>query len=195
MRIDRRELGAAAGSAMLVGLLSRMKVVGHSEHSEATPNAEGEHMHESDASGTGTGAVFMEIANNGSESDVLVAGATDVADIVEIHMMEFKDDVMIMSELEDGLEIPAGESIQLESGGYHVMLINLTRDLNRGDSFELKLTFREAGDVNVPVIIDTIAPSSEAVTVGDIEISGVFARPAPMLGSDNTSTPMATPGQ
>ena len=47
------------------------------------------------------------------------------------------------------LEIPAGGTVQLAPGGYHVMLIGLTKDLNVGDTVQVTLKFEKAGDVTV----------------------------------------------
>lgn len=47
------------------------------------------------------------------------------------------------------LEIPAGGTVQLAPGGYHIMLIGLTKDLNVGDTVQVTLKFENAGDVTV----------------------------------------------
>jgi copper(I)-binding protein len=49
------------------------------------------------------------------------------------------------------LEIPAGGSVELKSGSYHVMLIGLKKDLKAGDTIEITLTFEKAGKVTVSV--------------------------------------------
>ena len=47
------------------------------------------------------------------------------------------------------VEIPAGGSLQLKPGSYHVMLIGLARDLAVGDTIDLTLTFEKAGSITV----------------------------------------------
>jgi len=47
------------------------------------------------------------------------------------------------------LDIPAGGKVELKPGGYHIMLIELTRELKVGDKVEITLTFEKAGDVKV----------------------------------------------
>ncbi len=49
----------------------------------------------------------------------------------------------------DKLEIPAGGKVELKPGGYHILLIELTRELKVGDKVEITLTFEKAGDVKV----------------------------------------------
>lgn len=144
---------------------------------------------------SGTGAAYMLIANAGGESDYLIGGQTDVADVVEIHEIVNTSGVMEMRPLSDGLEIPAGGEAILEPGGYHVMLIGLTTSLSADSSFELTLEFAEAGEVTVPVLVQAAAPTGdegEPITSGDLTISGVWARPAPML-SLGGATPAASP--
>lgn len=49
----------------------------------------------------------------------------------------------------DRIEIPAGETVKLEPGGYHVMVMDLQRPLVPGDTVEVTLTFEKAGEVVV----------------------------------------------
>ena len=47
------------------------------------------------------------------------------------------------------LEIPAGGTVELMPGGYHIMLIDLNQELKVGDKIEVTLKFEKAGDVKV----------------------------------------------
>ncbi len=58
------------------------------------------------------------------------------------------DGAMTMRELEDGLVLPVGETVNLEPGGYHVMLLDLPDPLETGDTFDLTLEF-ESGESQV----------------------------------------------
>ena len=44
------------------------------------------------------------------------------------------------------LELPAGETVALEPGGYHIMLLELVAPLEAGDTVEVTLTFERAGE-------------------------------------------------
>lgn len=136
----------------------------------------------------------MTITNNG-EDDRLVAASSDAAQVVEIHDMVFQNDVMSMVHLSDGLDIPAGESVELKPRGLHVMLIGLNQDLLPGDTFEITFTFERAGDVTVTAVVGMESPAAgESWTVGDIVVEGVWSRPAPRLSSTMPeATPDATP--
>jgi len=147
----------------------------------------------------GTGAAFMMIANSGDAADRLVAAKSDVARTVEIHEMRNEGDVMKMAPLADGLELPAGATVELKPGGYHIMLIGLTRDLKAGESFEMTLTFEQAGDVALTVPIYATKEAAEAalaqsqdkpVIVGDVTITGIWSRQAPaMMAEASPSAP------
>jgi periplasmic copper chaperone A len=156
---------------------------------------------EATPAGTGTGAVFMTIANDGAEADTFLAAESTVASAVEIHETRNEGGVMQMRQLVDGLEIPAGETVALEPGGYHVMLIGLTADLVVGETFPLTLEFAQAGsvDVEVPVYATrqeaSAAAMDDEITVGDLTISGIWSRQAPMMGAGPMHGQMAgTPG-
>ena len=99
------------------------------------------------------GGGFLTITNGGDEDDRLVAASSPIAGRVEIHEMKMDGDVMRMRPLADGLPIPAGQTVVLKPGGYHLMLMELTDALTEGDSFELSLTFEKAGEVTVTVDI------------------------------------------
>jgi len=47
------------------------------------------------------------------------------------------------------LEIPAGGTVELKAGSYHIMMIGLKQDLKPGDTIEIILTFEKAGEVKV----------------------------------------------
>lgn len=53
----------------------------------------------------------------------------------------------------DSVELPAGDTVVLEPGGYHIMLIDLVAPLETGQEIEVTLTFENAGErvVTVPV--------------------------------------------
>ena len=41
----------------------------------------------------------------------------------------------------DRVDLPAGKTVKLEPGGYHLMLVDLKQGLKAGDSVPLTLTF------------------------------------------------------
>jgi hypothetical protein len=83
----------------------------------------------------------------------LVAAASPVAGVVEIHNMKMEGNVMKMFAV-DGIDLPANRTVKLAPGGYHVMLMGLKRTLKAGDRVPLKLTFELAGKKRETMEID-----------------------------------------
>ena len=96
-----------------------------------------------------TGA-FLTIANTGTATDHLLGASSKAAQTVEVHETSMKDGVMSMREV-PAIEIPAGQMLELRPGSYHIMLINLARDLADGDEIQIILHFETAGDIPVTV--------------------------------------------
>lgn len=114
--------------------------------------------------GAQVGAGFMTITNTGSDADRLVSGVSAAAKTVQIHEMAVVDGVMKMQELKDGLEIPAGGSVELKPGGYHVMFIDITAPFVEGSTVTVTLNFAKAGSVDVPLTVE----AADAKTMGDM---------------------------
>jgi copper(I)-binding protein len=86
-----------------------------------------------------TGA-FMRLESPADAA--LVAAATPVAKIAEIHQMRMEGGMMRMRAV-DKLALPAGKAVELAPGGYHVMLMDLAKPLQEGDTVPLRLTFED----------------------------------------------------
>lgn len=106
----------------------------------------------------GMTAVFGIITNNSGEDVVLVGGATEVAGLVEVHEMAMIDGEMKMQEIDGGLVIPAGQSVVLEPGGNHLMLMELTSDVTAGEMIEVAFDFEGAEDLT---LTDVVAKPTE----------------------------------
>ena len=76
------------------------------------------------------------------------------------HQTDTGDMAMVMQEMTGGLPLPADETVSLEPGGYHVMLLDLVEPLETGDEFELTLDFENADDVTLTVTVAETAPES-----------------------------------
>ena len=92
---------------------------------------------------------YLKITNNGSSADRFVGTKSDVSDRIKIHEMSMNDGIMKMRPLPNGLEIKPGETLELKSGGYHLMFMDLKQPLKPGDTFEAKLQFEKAGPLDV----------------------------------------------
>ncbi|RED11891.1 copper chaperone PCu(A)C [Pontivivens insulae] len=92
---------------------------------------------------------FMTITNNGTESDRLIGVEGAFARDFQVHLTEDNDGVMRMREVEAGVEIPAGESVELMRGSYHVMFMGLDNALAEGETYDATLIFENAGELPI----------------------------------------------
>jgi copper(I)-binding protein len=90
----------------------------------------------------------MVLRNTGTAPDRLLSAATPAARVVELHTHIREGDVMRMRPVAD-IPVPPGETVRLQPGGLHVMLIGLTRPLERGQQIPLTLRFERGGEVTV----------------------------------------------
>ena len=99
--------------------------------------------------------MYMVIENIGDSDDTLIAAASPISNMVQIHQTTVTDGVAQMGELENGLEIPAGSVAELRPGGYHVMLMDLTADLVEGETITITLIFASGTEITLEVPIIT----------------------------------------
>jgi periplasmic copper chaperone A len=111
--------------------------------------------------GAMTGAVYMTVDNKSGTADRLTGASSDVADKLQIHEMKVENGVMKMREVVGGLSIPAGGSVALKPGSYHVMLIGLKKPLTVGEKFPLTLTFEKAGNISVTVPVQAAGATQD----------------------------------
>ncbi|MEY2959592.1 MAG: hypothetical protein RLZZ01_2160 [Actinomycetota bacterium] len=138
------------------------------------------------ATGQTTGAVYFRITSDVEDRLLAVSVPASVAATAEVHEvvmadmsddMEMSDDMdmsdemdtsdemdmsgdmqMTMQELTDGLPLPAGDTVTLEPGGYHIMLLDITEPLEVGDEVEVTLDFETADDLTLTVEVAESAP-------------------------------------
>ena len=109
------------------------------------------------------GAVYMTIENTGGSDDALVGAAVDpsVAAGAELHEVVTVDagssgmsgttaggdtggDGTMQMQQVDRIDLPAGGSVDLEPGAYHVMLVDLAAPLEAGTTIAITLDFEHA---------------------------------------------------
>ncbi|WP_159589043.1 copper chaperone PCu(A)C [Chelativorans xinjiangense] len=100
-----------------------------------------------------SGGGFVTLTNNGEEADRLVGAASPVAGRAELHKMEVTDGIMKMRPLPDGIALPAGETVELKPGAFHIMFRDLTGPIKEGEGVPLTLTFEKAGSIDVEMAV------------------------------------------
>ena len=123
-----------------------------------------------------TGAFMKITAKDGTK---LVSVTSPAAGVSEVHEMKMDGDIMKMRAVQGGLDLPAGKTVELKPGGYHVMLMDLKAALPKDSTVPLTLVFKDAkgveSKVELKVPVSTMAPGAK---MGD------------MPGMDHSKMPM-----
>jgi hypothetical protein len=90
-----------------------------------------------------TGA-FLKL--QAAQDSKLVAATSPLTPVVEVHGMAMQDNVMKMRQV-PSIALPAGKTVELKPGGYHVMLMDLKGPLARDSTVPLTLVFKDAKGV------------------------------------------------
>lgn len=93
-------------------------------------------------------AAYMQLKS--ARNATLLSAESPAAKKTEIHEMKMEGTVMRMSAIPK-LDLPAGKSVELKPGGYHVMLTGLKQPLKKGDVVQIQLRFEE-GDKSVKTV-------------------------------------------
>lgn len=110
--------------------------------------------------------VFMRLTSPTAAR--LVGVESDAARHVEVHEMAMQDNVMKMRQV-SAIDLPAGKPVELKPGGYHVMLIDLARQISAGDPVALTLLVQDTDGKQrrVPVTAEARPLSAAAAPAGE----------------------------
>jgi copper(I)-binding protein len=85
-------------------------------------------------------------------ADRLVGVSSPASQKAELHQMTMDGGVMKMRQV-DAIDLPAGQTVTMKPGGYHIMLTGLTQPLKEGQTFAMTLSFDKAGSREVTVTV------------------------------------------
>ena len=143
---------------VLAGTVLTLATLAASAHSYKVGSIDIDHPNaRPTAAGQSVGGGFMTFVNKGA-ADRLLSATTAVAASVQVHSMTMDGNVMKMRQL-DALELPAGQTVELKPGAYHLMLVGLKAPLKAGDTFPMTLKFEKAGEVVVTVNVEQPEPA------------------------------------
>ena len=94
--------------------------------------------------GATTAAFFLTIDNPTDTDETLVSASTDACRVTELHLSKMTDGVMRMERQENGIPIPASETVTLAPGGLHIMCIDRIADFAEGEELDITLEFVDA---------------------------------------------------
>lgn len=111
--------------------------------------------------GTNNGVMYINNIKNFSKlKDELKGVSSSIAETSEIHSMKRDNGVMKMRKI-PSIKLPINKVISIKKGnenGYHIMLLNLSKNLTHGDFFDATLFFKHAPPLKVNV--EVIKPNS-----------------------------------
>jgi copper(I)-binding protein len=99
---------------------------------------------------------FLTLINKGTAPDRLIAIETPAAKQAELHEMKMDGAVMRMRELENGVVLPPGQTVELKPGGYHVMFIGLKAPFMKDQKVPATLVFEKAGRIDIEFQVDAL---------------------------------------
>ena len=97
----------------------------------------------------GNSAAYLTITGAAGRADALLSASSPAADMVQLHEVSTDASGMTGMHPIERLDVPAGDTVTLEPGGYHLMIMGLKGELAVGGSLELDLVFEHAGKVVV----------------------------------------------
>ena len=98
--------------------------------------------------------VFMDLT--APKATRLVGVKTELAKVAEVHEMKMDKDVMKMQSVK-ALDLPAGQTVSLKPGSYHVMLMDLKEPVAEDSHVVLTLLFEDAAGVKTQQEVHAIA--------------------------------------
>ena len=101
-------------------------------------------------------AAFFVIKNNSDKDIAITSANSDIAEKNELHTHIKENQMLKMMKIEK-LVVPAKSSLELKSGGDHVMLIGLKKELKAGDEISLELSFSDGDKKSFKVPVKDLA--------------------------------------
>ena len=98
---------------------------------------------------SGTGSVYMKIKNDGNNEDKLLSASSDKAGMVMIHRSIREGNISKMIHIHDGIAIPGNSEVSLKPGDYHLMLMDLDKNLSLGDKISIVLNFEKNDSLEI----------------------------------------------
>ena len=108
--------------------------------------------------GQTVGGIYLQIRSSTPARVVRVTSPD--AKSAEIHEMKMQGGVMTMRQL-GALELPAGETVKLEPGGYHIMLLDIRKPLKSGEHVRLTLVVERKGKETLVPVVAEVKPIAQ----------------------------------
>ena len=135
-------MSIAVSNRRLARIAAALLILGAASAVHAQVRVDGAWARATVPSQSATGA-FMRLT---ADKDVVLTGVSSpVARVVEVHEMSMDKDIMRMRAV-DQLPLKAGQTNELKSGGLHIMMMGLKKQIKVGEVVPLTLSFKAADD-------------------------------------------------
>lgn len=98
-------------------------------------------------------AIYFVVQNNSSKADTILGAKSKFAEIVEVHESFKRDNDRMGMRQVKFVAVAANSKLEFKPGGFHVMLINLYKDIKTGSSLDATLNFKFAGKIKVKAVV------------------------------------------
>ncbi|MCU0503403.1 MAG: copper chaperone PCu(A)C [Anaerolineae bacterium] len=133
-------MSIAVSNRRLARIAAALLILGAASAIHAQVRVDGAWARATVPSQSATGA-FMRLT---ADKDVVLTGVSSpVARVVEVHEMSMDKDIMRMRAV-DQLPLKAGQTNELKSGGLHIMMMGLKKQIKVGEVVPLTLSFKAA---------------------------------------------------
>ena len=172
-----RTLVAAGASLLLLGTLSACASDSTDTAAESSAAPAACPIEVADpwvkASDSGMTAGFAVLTNTGTADVTISAASSPAAPRMELHEVVDKDGAMVMQPVAGGLAVPAGGSLTLAPGGYHMMFMDISDPIEPGEEIAITLTCQAGGTVafTAPAKVFEGAAENYVGTSGGMDMS------------------------
>jgi periplasmic copper chaperone A len=105
-------------------------------------------------------AAYLQVENSGAD-DLLIDARSDIAMRVELHEVVMEGATGRMQRIEGGMPVPSNGTLVLQPGGFHVMFMGLSHELENGEEVDIELVFQNAGSVTITAAVQTMSPNND----------------------------------
>jgi hypothetical protein len=105
--------------------------------------------------GQSNSAAFLSLTNADQTDHALVAAESSISKVAELHT-HLKEEGMMKMRRVERIDLPPGETVKLQPGGLHVMLIGLTKQLSPGEDVDITLVFEDGSRTALTAPVKTV---------------------------------------
>lgn len=123
-----------------------------------TATIQAENVWSPELTGSNSRAVYLTIVNSGDTDDRLISVQSEDAGMTTTHQSEHHHGMVRMQEMAAGVVVPAHSEVEFKPGETHIMMIDVKKSFELGDTFPLVLVFEKSGELEVAAEVKSYVP-------------------------------------